>query len=89
MLRIACFVAALVLLGGDIANAAISTRSAERTALISARKRGYSTAQTACFVPLFASYARKDRNGRWVAGARGRAGDAYRHEAWARCGVVR
>ena len=89
MLRITCLATMLVLVGGDIANAAVSTRSAERAATFSARARGYTAAQTACFVPLFVRYARQDRNGRWVAGSRTRSGDAYRHEALTRCGVTR
>lgn len=89
MLRITSLAALLVLFGNDITSAAAPPLSAERAAMMSARKRGYSAAQTQCFTPLFANYAHRDRNGRWVAGARGRAGDAYRHEALTRCGVVR
>lgn len=71
------------------ATADAAVRTPERTALSSARKRGYTPAQTACFVPLFAQYAHLNRNGRWVAGARNRSGDAYRHEVLTRCGVAR
>ena len=66
-----------------------SARTAEQTALSSARKRGYTQAQTRCFVPVFAQYASLNRNGRWVASSRTRRGDAYRHEVWSRCGVMR
>ena len=87
MLRIACLATVLLLTGADVADAAM--RTAEQAARASARRRSYTPTQTACFVPIFANYAQLNRNNRWVAGGRGRRGDAYRHEVWSRCGVTR
>lgn len=74
------------LLAGVVAAEALT---AEQTARRSARKRGYSVAQTACFVPVFTTYASQNRYGKWVAGGRSRRADLYRHAALMRCGVQR
>ena len=75
---------ALVLIGS-----AAAARTAEQAAYSSARKRGYTPAQTSCFVPVFVSYARLDRNGRWVVGSKSKAAQIYRHDLWSKCGVIR
>lgn len=64
-------------------------RTADQTARRSARLRGYTPAQTACFADVFKTYASLSSRGRWVAGGRSRRADIYRHEAWSRCGVRR
>lgn len=71
-----------------VAADAFAAASAERTAYRSAKRRGYTAEQTACFVPIFVSYASLDRRGRWVAGGK-RKSDVYRHEVYSRCGVIR
>lgn len=63
--------------------------TADEAARRSARRYGYTAAQTACFVPVFKTYASKTRYGRWVAGGRSRRADLYRHEALTRCGIQR
>lgn len=80
---------AAVLLLIAIAAPEADARSAAATAQSSARKRGYTAEQTRCFVPVFVSYAAQDRWGRWVAGGRSKRGDVYRHEVYAKCGVMR
>jgi hypothetical protein len=80
-------VAVISLMGVD---AALAARTAEQTAYRSARRHGYSEAQTRCFVPIFVQYAYLDRRGRWVAGSRTKKrGDVYRSEVYSRCGVTR
>mgnify|MGYP001765614013 CR=1 FL=1 len=71
-----------------MADAALALTAGE-TARRSARRHGYTAAETACFVPVFRTYANKNRYGRWVAGGRSRRADLYRHEALTRCGVQR
>ena len=86
LLRIAA-VGIVSLLGVE---AALAARTAEQTALRSARKHGYTEAQTRCFVPIFVQYAYLDRRGRWVAGSRTKKrGDIYRSEVYSKCGVTR
>lgn len=87
MIRPLCLAVALLSFGADLALAA--ARTPEAAARASARRRGYTPAQTACFVPIFTRYAYQTRSGTWIGGPRSRRGDAYRHEAWAKCGVLR
>lgn len=85
MLRGMIVVIALVVASAPV----LAARSPEGAARSSARKRGYTSQQTRCFVPIFARYASLNRNGHWIAGRKGRSGDSYRHEVYARCGVMR
>lgn len=86
LFRLVPLVFAGLMLGGSLAEAAIG--SAERAGYRSAIRRGYGEAQARCFGGVFATYASLNRYGRWSAGGR-RRGDIYRHEAYARCGVIR
>ena len=74
----------IMLLGVSTAMAATAAGAAR----YSARKRGYTPEQTRCFVPLFVQYASLNRQGRWTAGGK-RKSDVYRHEVYAKCGVMR
>mgnify|MGYP003602909119 CR=1 FL=1 len=81
--------AMITVLGVVGATVEASAATPEGVARSSARKRGYTPEQTRCFVPIFANYASLNRHGHWVAGSRRRGGDVYRHEVYARCGVMR
>lgn len=75
-----------LLLGGSLVE--VLAASAETTGYRRAKRWGHSEAQARCYSGVFANYASLSRYGRWTTGGR-RRGDLFRHEAYARCGVLR
>ena len=68
--------------------AVAASASAEDVALRQAKKRGYTAAQTSCYVGVFKSYARPSPRGGWIVRG-GKTGNVYRNELFSKCGVSR
>ncbi len=63
-----------------------AARSAYRTGIASAKKRGFSNAQ--CYASVFATYAVQNRHGKFRAPAgTSKAAIGYRNEQMSKCGI--
>ncbi|KRE16250.1 hypothetical protein ASE66_10920 [Bosea sp. Root483D1] len=63
-----------------------AAKSAYKTGIASAKKRGFSNAE--CYASVFATYAAQNRNGKFRAPAgAGRAAIGYRNEQMSKCGI--
>jgi len=79
----------LIILCSFLLSTVANANTAEDAARASAKKRGYTSTQTQCFVPIFVSYARQTREGKWLAGGNSAGAQTYKREVWLKCGIHR